>query len=167
MFDNKRVLARLCSGFPYGIPSDCSLFIIMKFPSFLIIASFVLCAALAHAAGKPGNPSPGNSHKTTRVDFDKPNNGWGNGDQDAPGNSGGNNNAENGPRTTPPPGNPGGNNGWGNGNQSAPGNSAANNNAENGPKSPTPNTVAASTPSTAATPPVAAKATTVVARRVK
>jgi hypothetical protein len=131
----------------------------MKFPLSLIIAPLVLCAAFAHATGKPGNPTPGNSHKTTRVDFDKPNNGWGNGDQDAPGNSGGNNNAENGPGNTPPPGNPGGNNGWGNGDQKAPGNSGSNNNAENGPKSPTPNTA------TAATTP--ANTTTVVARRAK
>ena len=60
-------------------------------------------------------PKPGCSHKCTEVDY-KPcknrNNGWGNGDQDAPGNSGDHNNAENGPGSAPgngngKPGNPG------------------------------------------------------------
>lgn len=45
---------------------------------------------------------PGNSKKTTPVDFGGKNNGWGNGDQDPPGNSGGNNNAENSDRDPPP-----------------------------------------------------------------
>lgn len=129
----------------------------MKSPIPLIGASLVLCAFSANAKDKRAtpppvpNPIPGNSHKITRVDFHD-NNGWGNGDQNAPGNSGPHNNAENGPRT-PPPGNPGKNNGqnngWGNGDQNAPGNSGPTNNAENGPKSPAPNTP------------------TVVARRVK
>ena len=123
----------------------------MKSPIPLIGASLVLCAFSAQAQDKRvtpptvPNPIPGNSHKVTRVDFHD-NNGWGNGDQDAPGNSGPHNNAENGPGD-PPPGNPGsnnggnnsGNNGWGNGDQSPPGSSADNNNAENGPNSPTPN----------------------------
>ena len=85
--------------------------------------------APAYADHKPEHvkdPSPGNSKKTTRVDFDHDNNGWGNGDQDAPGNSGGNNNAENGPDGSKP-----GNNGIGNGDQNPPGNSGGNNNAEN------------------------------------
>lgn len=47
-------------------------------------------------------PVPGNSKKTTPVDFDGKNNGWGNGDQDPPGNSGDNNNAENSDRDPPP-----------------------------------------------------------------
>ena len=60
------------------------------------------------------------------------NNGFGNGDQDAPGNSLENNNAENAQDTT----NGGStannqNNGFGNGDQDAPGNSLENNNAEN------------------------------------
>jgi hypothetical protein len=93
----------------------------------LIGTSIALCATPAHATGAsnnsspdknptPGNsqncdnpssdngPKPGNSKKCTRVDFDHPNNGWGNGDQDPPGNSGDNNNAENGQGNTPPPG---------------------------------------------------------------
>lgn len=45
---------------------------------------------------------PGNSKKTTPVDFKGKNNGWGNGDQDPPGNSGDNNNAENSDRDPPP-----------------------------------------------------------------
>ena len=60
------------------------------------------------ATGKPTDtppvvdaPKPGGSKKTTSVDFGD-NNGWGNGDQDAPGNSGNNNNAENGPGSPPP-----------------------------------------------------------------
>jgi len=61
-------------------------------------------------SGDPGNkpppgqqvPKPGNSHKTTRVDFKNQNNGWGNGDQEPPGNSGDNNNAENSDREPPP-----------------------------------------------------------------
>ncbi len=86
----------------------------------LISAVIALCVAPAYADHKPEHvkdPSPGNSKKTTRVDFDHDNNGGGNGDQDAPGNSGGNNS--------------GGNNGGGNGDQDAPGNSGGNNNAEN------------------------------------
>ena len=77
------------------------------------------------------------------------NNGWGNGDQDAPGNSLDNNNAENhqgsdggpggGDGTASSRGNSGnngnggskGNNGFGNGDQEAPGGSGDNNNAEN------------------------------------
>ena len=39
---------------------------------------------------------------TTPVKFKNKNNGWGNGDQDAPGNSGPNNNAENSDREPPP-----------------------------------------------------------------
>ena len=93
----------------------------------------IMCAMTAHAK----NPAPGKSCKTTRVDFHD-NNGWGNGDQNPPGNSGDHNNAENGPGNTPPPGNPGGNNGWGNGDQKAPGNSASNNNAENSQATPPP-----------------------------
>lgn len=85
------------------------------------------------------------------VDDDKgQNNGWGNGDQDAPGNSGDNNQAENSDNDVPPgiakkdifpddedelddilPGNSGQNNGFGNGDQDAPGNSENNNGAEN------------------------------------
>lgn len=71
----------------------------------------------------------------------KGNNGWGNGDQDAPGNSGPNNNAENSDRENPldkdkgkperDKGGPQGNNGFGNGDDDAPGNSLDNNNAEN------------------------------------
>jgi hypothetical protein len=45
-------------------------------------------------------PFPSQSHKTTAVDFK--NNGWCNGDHDAPGNSGTNDNAENGPGDRPP-----------------------------------------------------------------
>jgi hypothetical protein len=79
----------------------------------------------------------------------KGNNGYGNGDQDAPGNSLNNNNAENAQKNKL--NNVGvdthgghekdldengkqGNNGWGNGNQDAPGNSQNNNNAENNSK---------------------------------
>jgi hypothetical protein len=72
---------------------------------------------------------------------DHPNNGFGNGDQDAPGDSGPHNNAEN-DQTPGEQGNShendsgnggsgGGNNGWGNGDQDAPGNSLNHNNAEN------------------------------------
>ncbi len=75
-------------------------------------ASIALCATPSHAGTTPvpvKDPTPGNSQKCTRVDFDHDNNGWGNGDQDAPGNSG-----------------------WGNGDQTPPGNSGDNNNnAEN------------------------------------
>jgi hypothetical protein len=77
----------------------------------LISTSLALCATLSYA-GNPstqpisGNdPAPGNSQKCTRVDFDHDNNGWGNGDQDAPGNSGDHNNAENGPGSAPGNGN--------------------------------------------------------------
>jgi hypothetical protein len=76
------------------------------------------------------------------------NNGFGNGDQDAPGNSLDNNNAEN-DQTPGEQGNShqnngnngggGGNNGFGNGDQDAPGNSGPNNNAENA-ETPGPNT---------------------------
>jgi hypothetical protein len=51
--------------------------------------------------GKPPIP-PGQPPKTTPVDFKGKNNGWGNGDQDPPGNSGDNNNAENSDRDPPP-----------------------------------------------------------------
>jgi hypothetical protein len=112
-------------------------------------ASIALCATPSHAGTTPvpvKDPTPGNSQKCTRVDFDHDNNGWGNGDQDAPGNSGPHNNAENGPSGDYPgnsgnggnSGNPGGpckdtsgNNGFGNGDQTPPANSADNNNAEN------------------------------------
>jgi hypothetical protein len=110
----------------------------------LISASIALCATPSHAGTTPvpvKDPTPGNSQKCTRVDFDHDNNGWGNGDQDAPGNSGDHNNAENGPGGNPGNNNPGnpvgpdkeesGNNGWGNGDQTPPGNSGDNNNAEN------------------------------------
>lgn len=77
----------------------------------LILASLVL-GATSSAAGIPGTqavpdqvPVPGNSKKCTRVDFDHDNNGWGNGDQDAPGNSGDHNQAENGPGNAPGNGN--------------------------------------------------------------
>ena len=80
-------------------------------------------------------------------DSEHPNNGFGNGDQDAPGNSLDNNNAEN-DQTPGEQGNShqnnngngggGGNNGFGNGDQDAPGNSGPNNNAENA-ESPNPN----------------------------
>lgn len=107
----------------------------------LISASIALCATSAHAGKTPPpatNPCPGNSQKCTRVDFDHDNNGWGNGDQDSPGNSGDHNNAENGPGGSKP-GNPdggppkdvSGNNGFGNGDQTPPGNSEDHNNAEN------------------------------------
>jgi len=102
----------------------------------LISASIALCAVPSHA-GTPTpkqGPAPGNSQKCTRVDFDHENNGWGNGDQGSPGNSGDHNNAENGPGNSNPggPGNSASaNNGWGNGDQTAPGNSGDKNNAEN------------------------------------
>jgi hypothetical protein len=103
----------------------------------LISASIALCATTSHVGAQPApnnKPCPGNSQKCTRVDFDHDNNGWGNGDQDAPGNSGDHNNAENGPGNSNP-GGPGkdatANNGWGNGDQTPPGNSGDNNNAEN------------------------------------
>ena len=64
------------------------------------------------------------------------NNGWGNGDQDAPGNSLDNNNAENSDADNPlnrDRGSPENHrdNGFGNGDDDAPGNSLNNNNAEN------------------------------------
>ncbi|MBF0251858.1 MAG: tandem-95 repeat protein, partial [Alphaproteobacteria bacterium] len=65
------------------------------------------------------------------------NNGFGNGDQTAPGNSGDNNKAENATGNSGSQGNQGQgggsqqNNGFGNGDQNAPGNSGDNNNAEN------------------------------------
>ena len=65
------------------------------------------------------------------------NNGYGNGDQDAPGGSGGNTNAENAEDSmisgSKPNqgGGPLGNNGYGNGDQDAPGGSGGNTNAEN------------------------------------
>ena len=94
----------------------------------------------SHAGTKPApdkDPTPGNSRKCTSVDFDHDNNGWGNGDQDAPGNSGDHNNAENNSGNDNPnnPNGPckdaSGNNGFGNGDQRPPGNSGDNNNAEN------------------------------------
>jgi|GEM_PF-3722016 len=63
---------------------------------------------------------------------EKGNNGFGNGDQDAPGNSGPHNNAENAADEEEDSDGEGkGNNGFGNGDQDAPGNSGSNNNAEN------------------------------------
>lgn len=97
-------------------------------------------------------PNPPEVVDPPTEDTSHPNNGFGNGDQTAPGNSGPNNNAENSAHVdpTPPvadpippllppeeppvdntPGNSGQNNGWGNGDQTAPGNSGPNNNAEN------------------------------------
>ncbi len=103
----------------------------------LISATVVLCATPSFAKSRPTpgkDPAPGKSQKCTRVDFDHNNNGWGNGDQDAPGNSGNHNNAENGSGNSNPGGpgkNEAANNGWGNGDQKPPGNSGNNNNAEN------------------------------------
>ena len=96
----------------------------------------------------PEDPDPEDPEDPDPEDPEDPgkgNNGFGNGDQDAPGNSGSNNNAEN--DQTPGEqgnshqnnndnggsgGNHGGqNNGWGNGDQDAPGNSGSHNNAEN------------------------------------
>ncbi len=92
----------------------------MKVSSSLPLINAVITLSVpAYAGNQPPSvtgPCPGKSQKCTRVDFND-NNGWGNGDQNAPGNSGGNNNAENGPRDTRP-GNSGGNNGSGNGNNS-------------------------------------------------
>lgn len=71
----------------------------------LISASIALCATPSHAGAAQAsakNPTPGNSQKCTRVDFDHDNNGWGNGGQGAPGNSGNHNNAANGPRSDYP-----------------------------------------------------------------
>lgn len=120
--------------------------------------SIAMCTTPAFAGGEPDkkphdkDPKPGNSHKCTRVDFDHDNNGWGNGDQDAPGHSGDHNNAENGSGNNNP-GNPGGgpckeesgNNGFGNGDQKPPGNSGDQNNAENAKDEPTGSTAPSQT----------------------
>ncbi|MES2922239.1 MAG: hypothetical protein V4819_11875 [Verrucomicrobiota bacterium] len=78
------------------------------FAYLLPISVFALCPTWAQA-GEPvesslPDPKPGDSKKVTPVDFHD-NNGWGNGDQDAPGNSGDHNNAENGPGSAPGNGN--------------------------------------------------------------
>ncbi len=82
----------------------------------LLGLSLALCVTPALADGtspeisKEQEPEPGCSKKCTGVDFDHANNGWGNGDQEAPGNSGDHNNAENGPGSAPGNGNGNGNN---------------------------------------------------------
>ena len=80
------------------------------FAHLLPISILALCPTSIQA-GTPveslvpsNDPKPGNSKKVTPVDFHE-NNGWGNGDQDAPGNSGDHNNAENGPNSSPGNGN--------------------------------------------------------------
>jgi hypothetical protein len=104
----------------------------MKPLSLLLpISVLALSQTPSHATGKStvttpapcDCPKPGNSQNCTRVDFDKDNNGWGNGDQDAPGKSGDRNNAENGPRSAP-----------GNGNGNSGGNGNGNGNACNTPE---------------------------------
>lgn len=79
----------------------------MKPLSLLLPISVLALCPTSAQAGKPvestvpnNDPTPGNSKKVTAVDFHD-NNGWGNGDQDAPGNSSDHNNAENGPRSSP------------------------------------------------------------------
>ena len=80
----------------------------MKSLSLLLTVSVLALSPTASYAKKPTeepapckDPKPGKSDKCTRVDFDHDNNGWGNGDQNAPGNSGDHNNAENGPKSAP------------------------------------------------------------------
>lgn len=79
------------------------------FPLFSFFAALGIMSASAEDTATITSviegPRPGNSKKCSRVDFDHDNNGWGNGDQDAPGNSGDHNNAENGPGSAPGNGN--------------------------------------------------------------
>lgn len=102
-----------------------------------------------HNHGSDKTASSLQPHNNCKSCDHKGNNGWGNGDQNAPGNSLTHNNAENsmydnnkkkvnnagidthGGSEKDLADNKKGNNGWGNGDQNAPGNSLMNNNAEN------------------------------------
>lgn len=109
-------------------------------------AIMMLGSLNAYASLKGDSKAPGNS----TLKASKGNNGFGNGDQNAPGNSLNHNGAENDTTSSKNAKNKvnnvgvdthgghekdlvdnKGNNGWGNGDQEAPGNSLTNNNAEN------------------------------------
>jgi hypothetical protein len=93
--------SRSASTFPRHYLKNCQIFNFMKSLFPLIIASFVACGASAHAGekltlptSKAAYPTPGTSKKKrTRVDFKHDNSACGNGEQAAPGNSAGSNNA--------------------------------------------------------------------------